>query len=447
MKQSDKKWLGPGLFSLAQRLTQVFFGIASLFLLTRLWDRDTFGTWAFYISITAILEVGRNGLVENATIKAINEHGDEAYPSILRASSVLNALLSILILVLMLPWGPFAAWFWETPILRELFWLYIVTLIGNLFYSQSNFIQQAKLDFKGLFITTLVRQASFFAGVTHYWFSGTKPDLIYLALWFGLTTCLAGGVGYFMCLKYLRFSPKTDWSRVQELLHYGKFVFATNISAMLFTSIDQMQLGKMLNMGALALYNAATRFNNLIDVPITTMAQIMFPHSVRKFSEEGKDGVRNVYERSVGITLGLVLPAVAFVLLVPGWLLWLVAGEQYVEAAPLLQVSICFSLFQPFIRQFGTILDATGHPHQNFYVVVATTLLNALMAWIMINWLGTIGAPLGTLTTLFITFIITFSIMRNRFGVRIAKVLHFSWHFYLDLFHLVKQKLMPSAAS
>ena len=168
----------------------------------------------------------------------------------------------------------------------------------------------------------------------------------------------------------------------------------TNLGSMFIKSIDQLMLGAMISPAAVAIYATAIKITNLVEVPTQSIAAIVFPKSAQKIEEkDGKESVRKLYEKSVGIILALIIPGIIFVLLFPKWVIWVVAGDQYMDAAPVLQITMLYGLFVPFARQFGTMLDSMGKPHINFIVVMGSALLNVVFNYVFITQFAIIGNP------------------------------------------------------
>ena len=137
-----------------------------------------------------------------------------------------------------------------------------------------------------------------------------------------------------------------------------------------------------------------------------------------------------MYEKTVGASLVFSIPALLILLLFPGVILRFLAGPQFIIATDVLRITAVFGFILPFIKQFGTIMDATGTPKLNFLVMLAAFCINIISNLICVYFWGWIGAALGTLFTYCIIFIITQIIMNKKFGVDIKKILCNAFEFY-----------------
>src|SRR5690606_27482748 len=135
----------------------------------------------------------------------------------------------------------------------------------------------------------------------------------------------------------------------------------------------------------------------------------------------------------------LLIPGLLFITIFTEFVITFIAGENYSETIPILQVTILFSIFVPFARQFGTMLDGMGLPKVNFYFIMCQALLNVVFNYFFINAFGVLGAALGTLTTYFVGFIFNQIYLNRLIGTSPKNVIIQALLFYRDAFsHTVK---------
>ena len=441
MASKKSYWLKAGLFSLSERFSLLLFGFGSLFLLLRMLPKIGFGVWVLFLTVTSIIEVARIGLLQNALVKFLTTSKKEAYASIGTASLFLNLLLAFLSILLLLLIAYPLSHLWESPKLPDLLYIYCLTTVALIPLHQSNFTQQANLDFRGIFWANFTKQGLFFAYILCYFVAGWEISLIGLASFQVFTAACGALVSFLFGRKYLKFKWPLDWQWVKKLFHYGKFVFGTNLSAMLYKTIDKIMLGSLLNPIAVAIYELAIRITNLAEVPTFSIASIVFPQSARKMDSEGTEGVKILYEKSVGAILAFILPCILVVLLFPTWIIWIVAGEQYLDAAPILRLTMLYGLFVPFAIQFGTILDSIGQPKTNFIFTLLGAILNVVFNYLFISTFGLVGAAYGTLTTYTITFVLMQTLLYKKLNVKAYKAFYYLLDFYYQGFKLLRDNL------
>jgi lipopolysaccharide exporter len=439
--ETKKYWLDSGLLTMAERFSALILGFGSFLILVKTVSKETFGIWALFLSVTTLVELARNGLIQNALIKHLTTAEEDLKKEIITASLALNVILTSVSAVCLYFIAPILAEYWHSPLLLPMFRYYIFTTVILIFFSQFNFIQQANFDFKGIMISNLLRQSCFFFYVLFLFLTHREPDLVQMVNFQSFAAFLGAIVSILYVRKYIAFSKKVNWEWVSKLFHYGKFVFGTNISSVFLKTSDQMILGHLRTTVHVGSYNATARISNLFEVPINSIAMIVFPQSSKRIHEEGISAAKQLYEKSVAVMLCLILPGILFVCLFPKFILYVLASKQYIDMAFVLQLVVVQNLFLPFLRQFGTILDSAGRPQFNFYFILANAGLNIVVNYFMISAYGVEGAAGGSLIVCIICTLFTIWYMRREFDISIKNTLLNTVNFYPVLATLVKNRL------
>ncbi len=441
-------WLKSGLLAFLEKGAVFVFNFGSFWCLVRLMEKPVFGVWIIFSSIFAILEVARAGLIQNALVKFLSQvETEEGYKVVNRASFTINLVLTVLFAALLFGLSGVLAHFYESTILASMLKIYCLTTIVLFPFHQFNYIQQANLDFKGIFWANFAKQGLFFIVVLSFFILQTAPDLILLTQ-IQLGAAIVGSiVAFWFARPYLRFSAGLDFKWAGELLKYGGFTFGTNLSAMIHKKIDTLMLGGLLTPVAAGLYEICIKVINLVEIPTFSIAAVVFPQSARESAKENENTIKLLYEKAVGAILAVTLPAIVFVLLFSDWIVWVIAGVDYLDAAPLLKLTILYGLFIPFMNQFGTILDSIGKPQINFVFVVIGAVINIVSNYIFITRFGVVGAVYGTLTAYIIIFIINQIVLYRLLNVEFWKAFVYIPFFYKQAFELVREKMGQDAVA
>ena len=431
-------WFRSGSYSVLQRLSSLLFGFGAFAILVRFLSKEDFGIYALFVSVTSLVEVARIGLIQNALIKFLTSAKEDEYKDILSSSFVLNILVTIVSVILLIAFAPLLGSIWHSYKIVQLFYMYCITTIVLIVFHQLNYLQQANLEFKGFFLSNFVRQGSFFLFVLlEVWILKPVPDLSRLVIYMTISAVLGTLTSINYGRKYLKISSKINYEWIKKLFNYGKYVFGTSISTMIFGSIDQFMLGSILPSSSVATFNAANRLSNIIDVPISSVAAIVFPQSAKRSAEGGIKSSAYLYEKSVGILLTLLIPALLFLFFFADTIILIIAGPKYHDAANILRVMVLTGLFQPFIRQFGTAMDAMGKPKTNFYMILVISILNIIFNYVFISAYGTIGAAYATLLTTILFAVVAQFLLKNLIGVRFYAVFLFAAMGYKELYNNV----------
>lgn len=434
-------WLVSGLYAFFEKGASYLFGFGSMFMLIRALGPDNWGVWVLFLTVCALLEVTRMGLIQNALVKSLSAEEESEHGKINTASLFLNLGLTILFAFLLYVLAPFFGQLWDESIIPLLHVYALTTLVLTPMY-QSNFILQANLSFKGIFLSNLLRQGPFFFFVLYLWLLDKPIILAELAQFQVLAAFLGSTIAVYHAWPFFNFSKKIDWGWIKKLIDFGKYAVSTNLSVILYKNMDKMMLGGMISTTSVAIYDLAIRITNLMEIPTFSAAAVVFPQSAREMATKGKEGVKKMYEQLVGGILALLVPIILFIEIFPEFIILIIAGEQYLPAAPLLRITILFGLFLPFGSQMGTVLESIGKPNINFYCTLLGFVLNIIFNFLFISWLGITGAAYGTLTTYMITFVVTQIILYKILKVNTLNVFKYMWEFYQKGFDMMKEKLV-----
>lgn len=436
-------WFKSGFFTFLERGSLQAFRFLSFFMIVRGLSKEDFGLWSLYLTVATFVEMMRVGLIQNALVRFLSVHQTpEEQRAINSASLGLSLLYSAVVAVLLLVFGWLVVWIWELRPLDDLLAIYCLTTLCLTFFFQYGFIQQAHLSFWGMFLATFLRHGSFFAFVAWSYFGGEKELDLHALVWGQAGAALLGAVVAVLTgWRFGGMSRRVSLAWMQRLVQFGKYVVGTNLGVTLIRTFDQFMLGVIVSPVAVASYSTTMRVAHLVEVPIQSIAAIVFPQSARQVQEKGLEAARTLYERSVGVILAMIVPGALFVVLFPGWVLEFIAGIRYLDAKVLLQVVMGYALLLPFTRQFGTIMDGIGKPRLQFALLTSGAFFNVGLNYLLINYLGVMGAAYATILTYLLIVAGSFVILRREIGVRPQGILYFAGQLYANGFRLLGQRL------
>ena len=143
------------------RGTNFILGFLGFMLLVRIYEPVEFGIWVLFISIISIIEMGRNGFVQNGLIKFLGNPNQNEERKIQMAALVLNTALTLLLMAIL--------WFTAYPLenllnargLAPLLRIYCLILPLLIFHTHNLVLMQAKYDFKAYFIAGIAKSLPF----------------------------------------------------------------------------------------------------------------------------------------------------------------------------------------------------------------------------------------------------------------------------------------------
>lgn len=441
MSKGEKSyWIKSGSYSVLERVVGQIIGFGNMFMLLRIVSKAEYGLWIQFLILAAVIEVSRTGLIQNGLIRYLTTSKEEEIPKINTASLFNSFALTFFIIVLLLFLSnPVVSYYYpEHPDLTTMFYYYGITTLALLPFFQFNYILQANLDFKGFFWASLTYKGSLFIYISYHYWPDVPVSIFDMSIFLIFAAFAASIVGYYFAKDYLKFSNKLDWKWVKELFNFGRFTFGTNLSTIIYKFTDRSMLGTMVGVDAIAIYEVAIRITNLVDIPAISIAAVVFPQSAKNSLTQGKEGIRDMYERSVAAILALIIPAMIFIYLFAEIVVVILGKAQYLDSVPILRVTLFFALFVPFALQFGTILDSIGKPKINFRFVIFGLICNIIFNYFLIKEMGIMGAVYGTLLTYSVMFVIQMSFFYKWYGVRPWRPFALIPWFYNNLFQTAK---------
>lgn len=395
-----KKLFSEGGFAMLSMLALQAFNLLTFMVLTRVMPEALVGEWALFLTFTAIADMTRQGLLQNGLIRFIiavkdpeTQSEPNEYANLLTTSLMLNTLTAIVLAIFIFGITLFTQQIFGTPTMPILAAWFIVGTLLQSTLRLSEAVQIAHRDFKGIFAANLLNGGLPF--VCTLFFVASKIEISLMALLF--FQFFGAGVGVlfiaFFRKKYFAFG-KFSKRWFKELVDFGKYVAGTNLFSQIFQRLDTLLIGALLTPSVVAIYNVATRLNNLLDLPINSLALAEYPR-IAQAHTRGEDMGRT-YEKSVAKLIAVQLPMSLLMVLFAPLAVQILAGSKYVAAVPLVQLLALAGLVKPWGRVFGITLDAIGKPQRNFLMLLVSLVINLIFNFSLIPIFGAIGAALAT---------------------------------------------------
>lgn len=422
-------------------MSNLFFGVFSTLLLTRALSEITLGVWAQFLLITAVIEILRQSLVRNAIITFSKHSTADELKLLLGAALVLNIMLAIassLLLVVCYLIGIDERL--NAPGLGKMLLYYIPANLLYVFITMYEWRVVIDSNFKKMFSVVFLRQSISVLFIACIFFRLIPASTEWLVFIYSLGIA---GASFFVLRKL-------NWKEIEipkgtavykKLLNYGKYSLGTNIALPIFKMTDHVITSVLYSAAMVAPLSVCIRLTNIAEIPSQVLSEIVFPKSAALFATGDRAQLSYVYERAVAFGLVLVFPGVLFSLLFPEFILWLVAGSKYTSYTHLLRVSMLVCLLMPFLRQFGTITDASNRPHINMGMMFTLAAINIPLCWFFISKYGVIGAAYGVLLAHISIFTINYMVLRKAFGISLARIAEMIPSAVMELWKLALSKI------
>ncbi len=418
MSEKNQKtgyWVRSGTYSMLYRASTVLFGFGAYLFLVRYYPVEEFGVWSLYVLVSSAVEMSRSSFIQNAYVKISNEK-DVDRDNVFTASLFLNAASTMAFVIIMAALVPVMQSYWSSYTVGILVLWYCATSTVLIGLTQLNYLEQANHSFAGIFWSSAVRQGSFFVIVVVCYFYFPGLPLVF----FAAAQCVGAFLGVLTSLlftgKMLPGKYTLEWPLVNRLYKFGRYILGTGITSTVGKYADQAILGRVSH-SKTAIYNSAVRIMNFIEIPTLAISTIVYPKIAEKAHIEGAEGVGQLYEKSVATILGLILPVIIGVALVPRFVLSLTAGPNYLEAAGVLRLMALSAILLPFNVQIGSVCEVMNRPHISFYINLVSNILNVVLNLILIPFFGMMGAALALSITIAVIFAVGQYYVKSQFNI------------------------------
>lgn len=403
-------------------MSNLFFGVFSTLLLTRALSEITLGVWAQFLLITAVIEILRQSLVRNAIITLSKQCVGQELSSMLGAALVLNILLALVSSVLLVVcYLVQIDGLLNAPGLGKMLLYYIPANLLYVFITYYEWRVVIDSNFKKMFKVVFLRQSISTLFIVAIFFQFLPASTNWLVAGYSLGIA---GASFFVMMRI-------NWKEIQfangvgvykKLLNYGKYSLGTNIALPIFKMTDHVITSILYSAAMVAPLSVCIRLTNIAEIPSQVLSEIVFPKSAALFASGDRKQLAHVYEKAVAFGIVLVFPGVLFSLIFPQFILWLVAGAKYTSYTHLLRVTMLVCLFMPFLRQFGTITDASNKPHINMRMMFILAAVNIPVCWFFIQKFEVLGAAYGVLLAHISIFVFNYYVLRSIYGISMRRI-------------------------
>ncbi|MCR4417127.1 MAG: oligosaccharide flippase family protein [Ignavibacteria bacterium] len=438
MTEIKKYWLPNGVYAFLINAVLFISGFAGFVLLVRFYDKSQFGAWALYLAVTSFADVARAGFVTNALVRyASTQETKSEYSKVLSASLFLHILFTMILMLLIYLIAPIVGRIWSSYEFYKLLMYYPIYAFCQIPFLYFSAIEQANLSFRNQYYSNLLRNTLFIGMIAYIVFSKYNFPVYHLPFLQSLAVIIGGVYLMIANRKTIQISKEIDLKWLKKLIDFGKYVFGSNVVSILFTNIDQILLGYFFNTKVVATYNTAMRIGNFSDIPMTSVASVVYPKSGQRFQIVGNKGLRHLYERSVGSILAFVIPALIVLEIFAEPIVKFIATDAYLDAIPAVYIILLFSLFKPFIKYFGITVESLEKPHFNFNLMITLLLFNLILDLFLIPKYSLVGAAFGSLFSLIIGMIISLAILKKLLDVRVKRIFKYTFSFYIEALEFI----------
>jgi O-antigen/teichoic acid export membrane protein len=413
------------MLSLTGNLVVAGLNIINISLLFRILPAAEIGSWVFFITAFGLADACRAGFLTTGFIRSY------AGATLSRAKEVVGSTWAIAIgltvgIVTISLIVRIIITFYPVSISSELAVNWIgLTLILTLPTFMAASVLQAELRFGSILILRLLSQGLFVLSVIGLMLSG-HASLNYVMYCYQLVALVTGL--FVLLMGWTRFNNLVKYSMtcVKELSHFGKYSIGSFVGTSMLRSSDTFIINFMLGPAALAVYNLAQRFVELIDLPLRSFLSTAIPALSAAFNQQNLSEVGRLLRKNAGMLTWALIPIILITVIFADIPIMLIGGNKYAHtpASNLLRIIIALTILFPIDRFTGVALDVINQPRINLYKVFIMLATNVVCDVIGVFLLNSIyGIALANLPTVIVGFVYGYMQLRKFMPLSVKAIL------------------------
>jgi O-antigen/teichoic acid export membrane protein len=388
------KYLGKGLWGLADKVLPVVYGLGYVLLVIRVLPEEEFGNFVLVQEVFLVISGLSTAFALQPMLKFAAEK-DSNFIEIARAGMVLNLLFTLGAALLVIACSiPLAALF-NSPGLRLLLLFVPVMLVASFIRNIALIALQAQFRIREVFLIDAVHFLG--APLLTWVYSRAEVfdsalELVYINI---ISLSASSLVGLVLARRLIALRGGPLRPVLSQLWHFGKFAIGGAASQMLYTRIDSFVLAAFSGPVAVAVYNAAKIVTRVFEM-LNQVVQMFVLPATSRLSNEGKTSwLRSMLEKVLFVTVAGMLP-VAVVLLGGAWtIVHILYGQRYQDAALLLQIFALLSFSTPFLAVAWNALMGLGEARASFNLGMVMIGVALLLYTLFIPFWGAQGAAIA----------------------------------------------------
>lgn len=339
-----------------------------------------------YFSLIATLGITTYAIRECAAARDDKEKLNNVASQIFSINVITTIIAYVLMTVVMIVTRKFDNY-------RILIMIQSITLIATTM--GADWINSGMEDFKYITIRSMLFQL--ISLVLLFLFVHKESDYIRYLIISVISTSGASIVNARYRKKYcdVKFTKKIEWRK-----HIGPilFLFVMTLSQVIFHNADITMLGIMKGDFEVGLYSTAHKITNLVSSVVSSVGIVVIPRLSYYFAKDDFKNANSLLRKLLGLNIGLGLPSFVGVIMMAKDISWLVGGDEFIGAAPVMRILILAFFFSLVGGNFlgNAILIATKNEKYYMIVCCITAVINVIVNALLIPNMGASGAAIAT---------------------------------------------------
>ncbi len=386
MKINLKKLLfEKNIVSLTTSVIGAFLGLVSFMLLTRGLEKQLFGDWVLYLTLSTFVDQLRFGLTSTALVRFSSSDDEQNNKLYLGTSYKIGLIIVVAISIIFV-----AASFvihqadWQINNGYQLFINYYPILaLFNLSWNNTVSFFQARQKFKAILFLRLTRNGTFvlFLILNNIWLHLGLFEIVIAHL---ITNLLPSIIVFIKRWDGLMYVKKATKESTKEMINFGKYSMGTLIGSSLLKSADTFIIGLSPILGSvgIAQYAIPLKLIDLLGIPLRSFTVTAYPKMSKSSLKKDFEGVKKIFYGYSSVITLIFIPIAILCYIFAKPLIIFLGGNDYIDSLPLLvvifRIFTLYSILLPIDRFTGVALDSINKPKINFLKVVVMAAANVI---------------------------------------------------------------------
>ena len=178
---------------------------------------------------------------------------------------------------------------------------------------------------------------------------------------------------------------------------------------------DKLMLGNMLGPESVAIYGVAFRFSMGVSITLMAINSIASPKFAEKFSNNDISGMGKVAMQSAKLIFWTTIPLASILLIFPKFFMG-IYGSEFLIGVEVLRWLIIGRVVNALSGSVGNLMQMTGQQNNYMKILMAGSIINVTLNYILIPIYGIKGAAFASVCSLSFWNLTMVYIVKKKFG-------------------------------
>ncbi len=395
------KHIGKSLWGMADKALPVVYGFGYVLLVIRVLPEEEFGNFVLLQEIFLILSGLATAVALQPMLKFASEQSDDP-AGIIGAGMLLNIVfIAVSSLLVVLVREPMSA-ILHSPALAPLLLYIPAMMVASLIRNVALILLQTRFGIARIFWIDAVH---FLGAPLLVWIYSrmhlfdTAEDLIMINV---LSLSASSLLGLALSWRLFRWRLRPTRDEMRRMWEYGKYALGGNASYLVYSRADTFILSAFTGPAQVAVYNSAKIFTRIFDMATQIIQMFILPGVSLLASRGERATLKVVVEKSTLFSAVGMVPVLLGMVLFAGPMIGIIYGGRYPDAVLILQIFGLMSLAVPAFAIGSNVLMGLGEARASFILGAQMLVVSLAAYFVIIPWLGTIGAAIAVVVASYI---------------------------------------------